>query len=45
MSTAQDLYKACMRDDWPSFPTMVDYFGNSLGDVAKENAVVGVYVG
>ena len=45
MSTAQDLYKACMRDNWPALSTMVDYFGNSLGDDAKENVVLGVYQG
>ena len=47
METAKDLYHACMRDDWPSFPTIVDFFGDAIRTPSHEvkAIVLGVYQG
>ena len=43
-STAQDLYDCCLRDDLPSLPVVVDYFGDAVG-MKNQCIVLGVYQG
>ena len=42
---SKELVDCCLRDEFPSFPTLVDYFGDALGDREKEVVVLGVYQG
>jgi hypothetical protein len=44
-ANSETLYKCAKRDIYPDFPTMVDYFGDALGDHEKENVVLGMYRG
>ena len=44
-STAQELYECCLRDEFPSIPVLVDYFGNSISSLPRQGVVLGVYQG
>ena len=43
-TTAQDLYNCCLRDEMPTLPIIVDYFGDAKG-MQNQCTVLGVYQG
>ena len=47
MESTKDSYQACMRDDWPPLPTIVDFFGDAIRTPSPEvkAIVLGVYQG